>query len=538
MKKIFLLIYFLPILVNAQLHPIKKMILQEYWIGAIGADGILYAWGSFVQNSSAHPLPGGRTIIDAGALFNAFTAVANDGTFWYSNAYNNNGMSTWIQVPTDTTGTGISNAAGNGAIACWGFEDQYFIERADSSIWTGGIDDLQIFSTNTTTMRPIKMTQTGQKIRSLRVAGGKLGILAVSSDSLTIFNWAAASGATPGTLTTTIGAHRFLDADGDGGNQYNYIGLYLVQMTTGSSYGHPCVIGNNCSLYGGASGCSTNHATLTDIYTTLGFTSLIKEIGCNAFGAFLVDSLHNLWNMGGSNVQGQVGIGNETVNKYTYNSFPAYSWDFVVPESQVYGKVQVGSSIQWNHISTDKFFVFYMYGRDLNDSLYAWGRGKQNILAQPYQMQANDYANHPNCCDLLVPTQVHNAQTNVPTYAWTGPSWTAGSNFSVVGTTTSLTASGAPPKIVRLVSPFDTIQYTINNVSWTCTSKPSGAANPTFGNANAVTTTVSGLVTGSYTFQNIETDNNTGTNAASVTVTVSAAPSCNCIPPPLKAIQK
>jgi alpha-tubulin suppressor-like RCC1 family protein len=246
MKKILLLLCVLPLFAIAQLHPMKKLIMQEYWIGAVGSDNILYTWGINWDNTTAHPLPGGRTIKDAGALFNAFTVVANDGTFWYSAFYNTAGLASWTQVPTDTNGTAINNA-----IACWGFESTYWFLKSDSSLWQGGNDYFQVLGTSGNTLRPVQISPSGVKIKSIRMANSssaKNPIMAVSSDSLTVYLWAAGSGNAPTTQTTTIGTHKIIDALTDGGNQFGYVNYYLVQMTPNSAYGHPVVMGNNCIL--------------------------------------------------------------------------------------------------------------------------------------------------------------------------------------------------------------------------------------------------------------------------------------------------
>lgn len=523
MRKILTIAFLLPLFATAQLHPMKRLIMQEYWIGAIGSDNILYTWGSNIENSSAHPIPGGRTVKDASALFNAFTIVANDGTFWYTDFYNQTGLATMTQVSTDTTGATLNNV-----IACWGFQSTYFILRADSSLWMGGVDYFNIFTNSSATLRPIKISQTGDKIRSVKLTGGagsKNGVMAISSDSLTVYNWTGGTGTSRTTTTTTVGTHKFIDANSDGGNQFGYVNYYLIQMTANSAYGHPVASGNNCILMGGSSGCSVNY-TLHDLYSDLSLSSVVKEIAVNGFVALIVDSAQNMYELGGYNPQGQLGIGNEAVNKWTYsNSVPNYGWDFITNEYPVYGKQQIGSGVHWSHVSNDGFFIFYNYARDINDSTYAWGRSKQNILAQNYQMQANDYANHPNCCDLLSPTQEHNMWTNVPTYGWTAPTWSAGSNQSISTTSATITASGSPPLITNLSSPFDVRNYTLSTSLWTQISGPNTA---TITAPGSLSTTVTGLITGTYVFQNLETDNNTGTNLSTVQITVTTS-NCNCL---------
>jgi hypothetical protein len=518
MRKIFYLLVFLPFLAKAQLHPIQGHPIQmEYWKGAKGADGNLYGWGGLVQNSSAHPLPGSRVINNVGAQFNAFTVTATDGTLWYSGFYNSGGMNTWTQFTTDTTNASITDAA-----LVWGYQSTYFFTRANGSLWMGGNDYCQILGTSGATRRPIQISPGGVVISKLTITGGpgsKWAAFGISSDSLTVYEWASGSGTSPTTLTATgIGTGKFLDAQSNGNNQYGYANFYNIQQTTGSPYGKLYVIGNQSIVMGGSSSSNFNYTTLHNLYADLGFTSLISNMSANEFACMVVDSAHNMWELGGYNSQGTLGIGTEAVNQYTYSN--PYSWTFVANETPVYGKQQIGAGHQWKSVWGNGFFVFYWDAYDVNDSIYCWGRNKDDQLAQNYRMDDNDYANHPNCCDLLSPTAAHyQTTTTVPTVAWTAPTWSAGSNQTIGTSSTTITASGSPPLITETSTPFSVLNYTVSSTQWTQVSGPNTA---TISSPSTLSTSVSGLIQGTYVFQNLETDNNTGTLAASVTVIVTA----------------
>jgi hypothetical protein len=524
MRKIIFILAFIPLFASAQVaHPIKKVLDMEYWKGVLDANNKLWAFGITLQNSTSSPLPGGRTIIDAGTAFNSFLVVANDGTVWQSGFYNGSGLSSWTQVVTDSSGTTISDAT-----AIWGFESTYWIKRAGGAIWQGGNDYFQILGTSGATLRPFKISPGSVSIGILRAngnggSGEKTPLVGVSSDSLTVYEWTTGSGASPATLTATgLGTGKFITACTDGNNPFGYVNYFLIQQTFGSPYGHPYAIGNNSILMGAPnSGTSYNYTTLHDMYSQLGLTSLVKEITVSPYVAELIDSAHNMWELGGYNMQGQLGIGQETVNKYTYSTFPTYSWTFTTNEDPVYGIQQIGIGNNWSHLNNQGFFVFYSDALNVTDSLYSWGRGKQNILGQSYQMDANDYANHPNGYDLLVPTLSNSKWiiNNPPFAAWTAPTWSAGSNQTIGATFTTLTASGSPPLITLSSSPFTVLNYTVSTTAWTQTSGPNTAniVSPT-----SLSTVVSGMIPGTYVFQNVETDNNTGTNAASVTIIVTS----------------
>lgn len=520
MKKLLsFFIFLLPFVVSAQIHPIiGNMGTMEYWQFAFGSDHKIYVWaGGTVQTLTT--LPDGGTIVSVGCNFNAVMAVSSMGHLYLSNPYNTGGLTVMTQIATDTTGAPINNA-----IAVWGHQSTYILLRADSTVSEGGNDLFNIIETTGAIMRPIQISPAGVKIRSIRIAGGGPSannpIMGISSDSSLVYLWKAGSGNSPATLPTTIGTHKWLDFQSDGGNQFGFANYGIVQMTAGSPYGHMVVTGNNSILFGKLSGTSVNYTTPHDLTTDLGFSSNTAAIGLNGFGCIMVDSVHNAYEMGGYNMQGQLGIGSEIVNRYTYGGFPGYGWSFIGNEDPVYGVQQVGVGHSWAKVDNNGFFVFYCILRDVNDSIYYTGRCKNNVCALNYQMQANDYASHPNCCDLTSFTEEHAQTFSVPTYAWTAPTWSAGSNQTISSSSTTIAASGAPPKIVRTVTPFDTVLYTISTTAWTQVSGPNTA---TITSASSQSTTVTGLISGTYVFQNLETDNNGGTQASTMQVTVSAS---------------
>lgn len=516
MRKLLFILCFLPLLASAQIaHPIKKVEDMEYWKGVWDANKKLWAFGLTYQTLTT--LPDGGTIADVGTAFNAFLLVSSMGHVYVSGFYNTTGLSSLTQITTDSSGTTISDA-----VAVWGFQNTYWIKRAGGAIWQGGNDFFNILGTSGATLRPFKITSGSVSIGVLRPSGSSSSLaplMGISSDSLTVYQWGPGSGTSPTPLTTTIGTHKFIDACSDGGNQYGYANFFQIQMSANSAYGHICVVGNNWILYGKTS--SATYSSLHDISADFSLP-VTKEFSVNNFVCIEVDSLHNMYEFGGYNMQGQLGIGNELVNKYIYsNAPPNYGWSFVTNEDPTYGIQQIGVGHNWNHINNEGFFVFYNDARDLNDSLYSWGRGKQNILGQGYQMDDNDYANHPNGYDQLVPTlSPATWQINSPPFAaFTLPTWSAGSNQSITTNSTTLTASGAPALITLSSSPFTVLNYTLSTTAWTQVSGPNTA---TIATPSTLSTGITGLIAGTYVFQNMETDNNTGTNLATVSVIVSS----------------
>lgn len=532
MRKLWLLFLLAPLLSTAQIPgPIGPIVTCEYWPFAKGGDNNIYAWGENVQNSKQYPLPGGRVVNNIGAGFNQIRCTDTKGGLWVTAYYNTGGMAGgWTQILTDTTGAAINNA-----VNVVGFENAYVFTRADGSLWLGGQDYFNIFTTGSQTMRPIQISPAGVKIGKVFMQGSASSvncILAISQDSMTVYAWKAGSGNKPTPIQIAGGTGKVLDAQTDGGNQWGYVDYFLVQMTPGSAYGHPFVMGNNSILYGAAAGVSLNYTTPHDIYPDLGLTSPIKEIGINgAFVCIAIDSARNMWEYGGYNVQGQLGIGTEWVNQWNYSSKP-YAWDFQMAEMPIYGRKQIGIGVQWNHVYNAGFYVFYDYATDISGNVYAWGSGKQNNLGGPYIMQPNVYDTLRSCCDVLTPKPVSSLTTNVPTCTWVSPSWTiAPITQPVAATSVTLTASGAAPQIVNIAAPFNSFGYTVFSCAWSQVSGPNTAL---IVSPNSFTTVIQGLVPGTYVFRNIETDNNGGTQQATITIVVtSSCPICPTCPPPV-----
>src|SRR6185437_12043378 len=134
---------------------VKKVIEMEYWVSYLGSDNNLYATiGS--SKPVKLPLPGGQTVKAAYGAFNLIRAVSNTGQLYNSSQYNQP-TNTWTVVPTDSSGAPL-----NDVINVWSYQDSYIIERADSSLWAGGIDYHELFhTTGSIYMRPTRLSPAG-----------------------------------------------------------------------------------------------------------------------------------------------------------------------------------------------------------------------------------------------------------------------------------------------------------------------------------------------------------------------------------------
>ena len=485
-----------------------QVIPMEYWCGYVGTDGNLYSMynGSFTQM----PLPGSRTVKYAAGCFNLFRVIANDGTLWQSNQYNV-GM-TWTQISTDS-----SNAAINGAAFADGYADNYIIlNAADSSLSFGGVDDPDVFhSSGTVFMRPYRFTGS-VKFRNGFICAR--GIYAVTSDSSSLYFWGPGAGTTPTSIYTFSGngTGKILWADGSNGNAFTSATFVVIQQTAGSSYGHPLALGQGYGFWGSAT--AQNFTSFTDLNTQWSLGSLVKQICVNFQTTTVLDSLGEIFSTGW-NVQGEVGIDTEYVNRYTYVNWPNYGWDGNPNENVVSRMAKISGATKFANIISNKFFTYYHVARDINDSCWYWGRDKTQVIPRPYLLNPTDNAAQPNALDVLQPTMFSpTSVTSSITLNWTGPTLSAGSTQNITTSTTTLTATGHPALLINASVSTDTVLYQPSTVQW---AKVSGPSTPIIGSPAAMSTSISGLVNGSYVFSVTTVDNNQGTNRATVTVNVS-----------------
>jgi hypothetical protein len=225
----------------------------------------------------------------------------------------------------------------------------------------------------------------------------------------------------------------------------------------------------------------------------------------------------------GFNSFGEVGNGQEFINKYNYPGFPGYGWDLVDYENPTGLPVQIGKGVKWKQIFSNNWFCFYKYAQDQNDSIYSWGRNKSLDLGNGKWGGYNTDEYHPNSLDVLQPTMVHPLTTRFQQYGWVAPTISAGPKQSITGTTAELKGTAQPLLLIAdnpipAVNGIDTAGYHVVAWQWTKVSGNGG----TIVSPNTDTTSVTGLSTGTYIFQLVTTDNNTGTLMARDTVVVTS----------------
>jgi hypothetical protein len=485
----------------------KQVVVAEYRTWYITQDGKIWAYNLGSTLPIQFPIGGMKADTGAGG-FNYFRIIDEQGYIWSSKV---DWTTNTTRIDTDTTGAPFN---GNWYIDAYGHAGLTI--RADSSVWFFGMDIFSLFYPGGfagnpmagATMQPTRLSPVGMKFK--KVLFGYSSILGLTTSGQ-VYQWSSGGSRTP-TLIALPGAASDIFI-----SHLSVAGAIVPDPGETSGMGYPYIWGNASSMWGGV-----NSATPVSVRSLWKMTAPIREISVDWSTIHYIDSLGNMYGSG-FNSSGEVGNGEEFVGKYTYPGWPNYGWSFTDYENPTGIPAQIGKGIKWKHIYSNNWFGFYKYAMDENDSIYSWGRNKSWALGNG--MWSGYYNNqyHPNTLDLLKPTMVHPLTSVLTEYDYEPPTMTMDPKRIISTATATLTGIAKPLKCVSVIKPapngIDTAGYKIVSYLWT---KVSGPAGGTIATPNAATTSVSGLTTGTYIFNLLATDNNTGTISGNDTIVVTA----------------
>ena len=482
---------------QSQSLSVKKVIATEYHVFYIASDNNVYSFLAGYSKAVQFPI-GGRKAIDGAGAFNVFRVLDDQGYIWSSRQ---DLATDCFRFDTDSSGNAF-----NGNTSVYAYENTCTTIKSDGSVWYFGDDTFHLFhSSGGVNMRAMQLSPAGMAFKKIVMGGNRIVGLTTAGD---VYEWVSKGSRTPAKKTIPLPAIDIFASHMD------YAGC-LIPTSAGATSGYPYVWGYNYGCWGG----TTTYSQPTSVQALWKVTLPIKVIDANWNTTHFIDTLGRLFGMG-YNVQGEVGNGQEFVNKYNYPTFPGYGWDFSDGEDPVSTPVQIAPNIKFSQLFSNNWFAFFKYALDVNGNLYSWGRNKAMDLGNGYlDMQEAD---HPNSLDVLVPTLVTPLTSYYQTYNWTGPSISAGATQNITGSTATLTGTATAPQLIAATTVaangITKVGYSIVSYKWT---KVSGG-NATITSPAAATTTVTGLVSGTYVFNLLTTDNNTGTQSANVTINVSS----------------
>jgi len=490
---------------------IKSVVVAEYRTWYIRADSTIWTF----NNNSLHPVQcsigGGLKTIGGSGGFNYFRMLDPSGYMWTSKPINVSiDPNSATRTDTDTTGAAFS---GNWYVNAYGHA--FVTIRADSSVWYGGKDVFSMFYTGGnlvlqtgTTMAPTQLSPSGMKFKKVLLAGAKIIGLTTAGD---VYVWTGYPNKTFTKMSTPRPAIDIFMSSLD------FQGCIIPDVTGSQTMGYPYVWGTTTSMYGG----STPFTQPTSIKALWNMTVPVREISVDHNTIHYIDSAGKLWGTG-FNSMGEVGNGQEFANKYYYPGYPGYGWTFTDYENPTGLPVLISSKTDWKHLYSNNWFGFYKYASDNNDSIYSWGRNKAIVLGNGLQNYQDGTS--PDALDILTPTMVHPLQATFQLYDFNKPTLSAAPNQAISTPATTLTATGNPALLIARTHPpangIDTAGYSWVSYAWSQLSGPSTAS---ISSPAAKSTTVSGLVNGTYVFRVLATDNNTGQDTAQVQVVVALA---------------
>ena len=478
---------------------VVKVVTCEYRVGFLMSDGKLYGVCNMTPTTVPYPIAAGRKLVDGAAGFNKFKMLDDQGYVWSSRIDYTTNMD---RIDTDTAGVAFD---GNASI--YAYAATTLTIKKDGSLWYMGDDTFHLFhATGRVEMRPVRLSPAGMICKKVDAGSQRIIVLTTAGE---VYEWTKGGSKTP---VLKVIPRPAIDIFG---SHANYGGCIIPDATGSQTMGYPFIWGTNYGNWGGTAPFSQP----TSVRSLWKMTAPIKEISSNWNTIHYIDSMGRLFGLG-FNAQGEVGNGEEIVNRHTYATFPGYGWDFGDGENSVTTPVEIGKGIKWKKLYSNNFFCFYKYAQDEKDSIYSWGRNKAMVLGNGFKNLQEQYS--PNSMDVLVPTMVHPMTVKTQTYNFTAPSINAGPKVSVTATTVTLTGSAKGPQLIKstavAANGIDKVGFDIVSYQWTKISGPDAViATP-----NAATTIVNGLTTGTYVFNLTTVDANKGTQSANDTVVVTA----------------
>ena len=476
---------------------VKKVIVAEYYSWFLASDSQVYGYCNS-QNVIPWPI-GGRKAIDGSGAYNEFRVLDDQGYIWSSRIDGT--------VRTDRFDTDSSGAPFDRNRAVFAYSNTTLTIRTDGSVWYFGNDDYHLLTkAGGVNMRPIQLSPKGMIVKKLALGATRIVALTTTGQ---VYEWVYGAGTKPAKKITPAPAIDIF------ASSYDYAGC-IIPATPGAHGGYPFVWGTSWGSWGSLTPAA--YPQPTSVKNLWGVHYPIVEIAADCNTTHYIDAHGDLYGLG-FNAQGEVGNGQETVNKYSYPTYPGYGWSFQNSENPVTAPaVQIGKGIKWTRLFCNNWFSFYKYAQDNEGNLYSWGRNKSGVLGNGFfNLQQAD---HPNALDVLSPTRVYPLKAILQTYNFYPPSISAGDNRTITGDTAILQGAATPMRLIKstpaAANGIDTVGYYIVHYQWKKTSGP----HATITTPDSLRTTATGLVPGVYTFNLQATDNNTGVQSVNVSITV------------------
>jgi hypothetical protein len=497
---------------------VKQVVAAEYRVWDLYSDGHVRGYSNNGGTRIKQWQEPSGPWVKVTAAFNTMNCIDTGGYIWQSRVFFVDSKDSFWRVDADTTGAAFN---GNWYVTYFDFFNMTL--RADSTPWAFGQDNYSFFyaggNLDPWTGAVMKPTQFST-LKLRKIVMGWNHIVGLSSDGLTVYEWLPGNRTPNQTIPLPRAATDIFSASS------NLWGYLMPDPTGSQTMGYPYVAGSSTSLYGGTGGGNTTPASIKALW---GMTQPIKVFNVDWQAIHFIDSSGHLWGCGWNSF-GEVGNGVEFVGRHTYQSANfSYGWPLNNGENPSGIPVKIGDTTKndWVDLYGTNWFGTTKYARDSRDSIYSWGRNKANVMQDG--RQGNNFLRdnssidnfHYNVLDVIVPTMVTPLSQVTVLYDAMPPTIDA-PNQSISTSNTSITCSGNMLQVTSHSPPaangIDFVCCTIVSHAWT---KISGPNTPTLTNANTQTVNISGLVNGTYVFQDFVSDDHSGQDTMQVQVVVS-----------------
>jgi hypothetical protein len=484
---------------------IKQVVVAEYRTWYITNDGKIWAYNDNSKLPVQCPIGGMKADTGAGG-FNYFRILDQNGYIWTS------------QIGISLVTTRIDKDAAGAAFDRNTYVDAYgntaLTIRTDGSVWYFGKDAYSLFykggvlnSATGTIMAPMQLSPAGWKFKKVLFGGD--GILGLTTSGQ-VYKWYNQGSRTPTLIPTPRPATDIFIS------HLGVNGAIIPDAGAAQTSGYPYIWGATSSMWG-QSGNFPTPVAMKDFWK---MKAPVKEISVDWNTIHYIDIQGDMYGCG-FNSFGEVGNGEEFLGRYNYPGFPGYGWDFTDYENPTGIPAQIGKGIKWQHLYSNNWFGFYKYAMDEKDSIYSWGRNKSLTLGNGLWNGYDGGAIHPNQLDVLKPTMVHPLKSIFTEYGFIPPSISVSPTQTISTSTVTLKGVAKAPLAIAVKKPspngIDTAGYHIVSYLWTKVSGPAGGVITSPG---AATTTVTGLSKGTYVFNLLTKDDNSGMLSANATVIV------------------
>lgn len=439
------------------------------------------------------------------------------------------------RIMTDSAGNPFTNVKSLTAfflrVGGNGFNGWYAI-KDDGTLWVwgapmGGMRGKGTDGTSRDSLasRPEQIVMPGNRLVKQVVAGGFA--IALCTDG-TVWTWGltsnsnlgyAASGSDytrPRQLTQLANIEQIA-----GGIAFNYALRNDGTLFGWGAYG--AYMGEYVSSGGGAP--KPTPVILTNIMNNL--PAPITKIVTNTVCTHVILADSTLWGWG-DNAQGNIGNG----QSLDWANFPTpWAWNYGSGQLLVQLPYHVAPTRKFVDVFGSSVYTFYTYALDKDGQLYCWGRNKGSTLANRIRGATSAMvAAYSNAWDIKWPKPVNpfaipSSFISTSPYCIINAAGTACNTYTIPANTKPIANAGPNQSITTSSTTLNGTASTDNvyipYYEWKQVTGPNTAVMDLPGSA---TPRISNLVTGTYIFRLVVTDNGWFTDSATVNITVNGGP--------------